>query len=194
MKPNEISTAFWCGYQHYCWACSVKSNEKIFAEHVQHLFRTEMNSKEVPDFSTLISSESRLLYNWRLLSKAWRRAHSGTCDHVLLLSESCCLVSMGRPVWREDGSTICSAITQWSESRRTHNHTLLSSLRLLQPGGPGSRIHIRQEHYGPVIPPGTGFPLRRLLQLGGIRRRYSNQLPHGVNRLQGDRYIYIVMW
>jgi hypothetical protein len=41
-----------------------------------------------------------------------------------LLSESCGLVSVGRPVWREDGCAICSALTQWSESCRTHNHTL----------------------------------------------------------------------
>jgi hypothetical protein len=45
---------------------------------------------------------------------------------------------------REDGCVICSAITQWSESSRTHNHTLLSHLRLPQPGGPGSRIYSRR--------------------------------------------------
>jgi hypothetical protein len=28
---------------------------------------------------------------------------------------------------------------------------------------------------GPVIPPGIGFPFRRLLLLAGVRRRYSNQ-------------------
>jgi hypothetical protein len=55
------------------------------------------------------------------------------------------LVSVGRPLWREDGSAICSVITQWCESRRTHNHTLLFHLRLLKPGGPGSRIYIPQE-------------------------------------------------
>jgi hypothetical protein len=38
---------------------------------------------------------------------------------------------VGRPLWREDGSVICSAICQWSESRRTQNSTLLSHLRLL---------------------------------------------------------------
>jgi hypothetical protein len=37
------------------------------------------------------------------------RAHFGTCDQILLsvrrfLSESCCLVSVGRPLWREVGS------------------------------------------------------------------------------------------
>jgi hypothetical protein len=38
---------------------------------------------------------------------------------------------LGRPLWREDGSVICSSICQWSESRRTRNLTLLSHLRLL---------------------------------------------------------------
>jgi hypothetical protein len=78
----------------------------------------------------------------------------GTCDQILLpvgmlLSEIFCLVSIGRPLWREDGSAVCSVITQWSESLRTRNHILLSHLRLPQPGGPGSRIY---------IPPGTGRP------------------------------------
>jgi hypothetical protein len=38
-------------------------------------------------------------------------------------------------------------------------HILLSHLRLPQLGGPGSRIYFPQEQGGPVIPPGTGFPL-----------------------------------
>jgi hypothetical protein len=62
-------------------------------------------------------------------------------------------------------SEICGVITQWSESSGTRNHTLLSHLRLPQPGGPGPRIYIAQEQGGPVIPPGTGFPLNRLLRL-----------------------------
>jgi hypothetical protein len=41
------------------------------------------------------------------------------------------LFDMGRPLWREDGSAICSAICQWSESRKTRNHIWLSHLRLL---------------------------------------------------------------
>jgi hypothetical protein len=83
----------------------------------------------------------------------------------MLLSEICGLVSEGRPLWREDGSTIYSVITQWSESLKTRNHTLLSHLRLPQSGGPDSRIYIPQEQGYPVIPPGTGFSLRRLLRL-----------------------------
>jgi hypothetical protein len=40
------------------------------------------------------------------------RTHSETCDQILLsvwrlLSESCCLGSVGRPLWREVGSVIC---------------------------------------------------------------------------------------
>jgi hypothetical protein len=80
-----------------------------------------------------------------------------TCDQILLpvgmlLSEICGHVSVGRPLWREDGSAICSVITQWSESLRTRSHALLSNLRLSQPGGPGSHIYIPQEQGGPVIP------------------------------------------
>jgi hypothetical protein len=44
-----------------------------------------------------------------------------------------------------------------------------SDLRLHQPGGPGPRIYIPQEESRPVVPPGTGFPFRRLLRLAGLR-------------------------
>jgi hypothetical protein len=59
----------------------------------------------------------------------------GTCDQILppvemLLPEICGLLSVGRPLRREDGSAICSVITQWSELLRTRNFTLLSHLRL----------------------------------------------------------------
>jgi hypothetical protein len=62
-----------------------------------------------------------------------------TCVKILLpvemlLSEICGLVSMWRTLWREDGSVICSVITQWSVSLTICIHTLLSNLRLLQPG------------------------------------------------------------
>jgi hypothetical protein len=55
-----------------------------------------------------------------------------------------------------------------ARSRGTHDHILLSQVRdFPQPGGPGPRIYILQERGGPVIPPGTAFPFRRLLQLAG---------------------------
>jgi hypothetical protein len=104
-----------------------------------------------------LQSRSFFTTDGQSVSMSWCRAHTGTCDQILLpvgrlLSESCGLLS--RPLWREDGSAICSAITQWSESRRTRNHTLLSHLRLPQPGGPGSLIHIPQQQGRPVILPG----------------------------------------
>jgi hypothetical protein len=79
-----------------------------------------------------------------------------TCDQILLpvgmlLSEICGLFSVGLPLRREDGPAICSVITQWSESRRTRNHTLLSHLRLPRPGGPGCRIYIPQDIFSQSV-------------------------------------------
>jgi hypothetical protein len=56
----------------------------------------------------------------------------GTHDQILplFLSDNCFLFVLGRPVWRENGSAICSANCQWSESLRTHNHILLSHPKL----------------------------------------------------------------
>jgi hypothetical protein len=48
-----------------------------------------------------------------------------------LLPDIALLFVLGLPLRREDGSVICSIICQWSESQRTHNHTLLSHLKLL---------------------------------------------------------------
>jgi hypothetical protein len=60
---------------------------------------------------------------------------SGAHDQILLSPLFCWKIALlfnsGRPLWREDGSVICSSICQWSELQRTHNHTLLSYLRLL---------------------------------------------------------------
>jgi hypothetical protein len=97
----------------------------------------------------------------------------------MLLSEICVLVSVGRPLLREDGSAICTVITQWSESRKTRNPTLLSHPRLPQPGGPGSRISIPQEQGGPIIPPDTGL-IRNQTAYSPLMR----QEPHGKRLLQ----------
>jgi hypothetical protein len=106
------------------------------------------------------SRRSKLLYYWRSVSQSVCLSVEhpcGTCDQILLpvgmlLSELCGLVSVGRPLWREDESAISTEITQWSESRRTRNHTLLSHLRLPQLGGPisvrnwvNSRVIVRLE-------------------------------------------------
>jgi hypothetical protein len=42
---------------------------------------------------------------------------------------------------------LARAVTLGSKSRRTHDHILLSHLRLPQHGGPGSRIYIPQDIY-----------------------------------------------
>jgi hypothetical protein len=70
------------------------------------------------------------------------------------------LFVLGRPLWREDGSAICSAVCQWSESRRTRNHTLLSRLRLL-----GSLSVASYDSQG-------------------LRWRYSYPPPHGANNMR----------
>jgi hypothetical protein len=49
-----------------------------------------------------------------------------------------------------------------------------------QSGGPGLCIYVPQWQGGPVIPPGTGFPFRRVLRLAGLRWRYSNLPPRGI--------------
>jgi hypothetical protein len=143
--------------------------------------------KSVISILLCINSRSRSYFttDGQSVSMPWCWANSGACDQILLpvrtlLSESCSLLSVGRPLWRDDGSAVYSAITQWSESHRTRNHTLLSHLRLFQPGGPCSPIYISQEQGGPVIPPGIGFPFRRLLWLTGLQWRYSNPPPHGI--------------
>jgi hypothetical protein len=79
---------------------------------------------------------------------------------------------------------LTSAVLLGSESRGTKNYTVLSTfLRLFQPEGQGPRIYIPQEQGGPVIPPGTGFPFRRLLRIAALRWRYSNPSPHGARQL-----------
>jgi hypothetical protein len=50
-----------------------------------------------------------------------------------------------------------------------------------QPGGPGLCSYVPKWQGGPVIPPGTGFPFRRLLRLAGLQWGYSNQPPHGTS-------------
>jgi hypothetical protein len=70
----------------------------------------------------------------------------------VLWSDNFLLLRVGLPLWRENGSVVCSSITPWLESCRTDNHILLSHLRLLQPGGPSPRIYIPKER-GSLLDP-----------------------------------------
>jgi hypothetical protein len=103
-------------------------------------------NKVAQSYLQALWSRSYFTTDGQTVRMSWFRAHSGTCEQILLpfgrfLSESCYPVSMGRPLWREDGSA--EPVT-----------------RLAQPGGPVSRISIPQKQRGPVILPGNRFPLR----------------------------------
>jgi hypothetical protein len=55
----------------------------------------------------------------------------------------------------------------------------------------GSHIYISQDQGGPVIPPGTGYPLRCLLRLARLRWRYSNPPPHGILIVWNSSQLYM---
>jgi hypothetical protein len=84
--------------------------------------------------------------------------------------------------------TVAAGLRQRSHSQvrvsqDSWQHFTVSYSRLLQPGGPGTRIYSPQEQGGPVMTPGTGFPSRRLLRHAGLRWRYSNPPSHGISEL-----------
>jgi hypothetical protein len=64
---------------------------------------------------------------------------------------------------------LVGAVVLGSKSCGTHDHFLLSELRLPQPGGPGPHIYIPQEQGGPIISPDTGFPFDCFLWLAGLK-------------------------
>jgi hypothetical protein len=111
---------------------------------------------------TRLCNSSKLLYDWRSVSMSWYRAplwdlrpDITSCRNTAVWNLRSCFC--GAPSLTRGRSAIYNVITQWSESRKTRNHTLLSLLRHPQPRGPGSRIYIPQEQGGQVIPLGTGF-------------------------------------
>jgi hypothetical protein len=61
-------------------------------------------------------------------------------------------------------------------------HFTVSDSRLSPTWRARSPFYIPQEQGGPVTPPGTGFPYRRLLRLAGLRWRYSSPPPHGLGK------------
>jgi hypothetical protein len=83
--------------------------------------------------------------------------------------------------------TLASAVIRGSESRRTHR----LRFEILQSGGTGPRIYIPQEQGGPVITPGTGFPIRLLLLLSsGTRINLSITFRHEPHRKHIFHYYY----
>jgi hypothetical protein len=96
------------------------------------LYGSSQSSKSSSHLLLLL--KSKLLYDWRWVSFGF--GHSFEAHDKILLFPFFCrkialLFILGRPLWQEDETVICSAICQWPESRRMHNHTLLFHLRLL---------------------------------------------------------------
>jgi hypothetical protein len=86
---------------------------------------------------------------------------------------------------------LASVVIPRSASRGTHDHILLSQIRdSPQPEESSPRIYIPHEQDGPIIPPGTGFPFRRLLRLAGLRWRHSTPPPHVLIPTQIHRIIF----
>jgi hypothetical protein len=87
---------------------------------------------------------------------------------------------------------LASAEIRVSESRGTRGYSFLSQI-WDSPNleGQAPVIYIPQEQGGPVIPPGTGFPFRRLLRLAGLRWRYSIPPPHGITHNWITRLRYV---
>jgi hypothetical protein len=81
---------------------------------------------------------------------------------------------------------LARAVTLESKSHRTHDHILLSHLKLPQPGDPGSRIYIPQEQGNPVIPPGTGFPSCRLYDSQGSGGGILTRLHTGFDNINSS--------
>jgi hypothetical protein len=76
--------------------------------------------------SSKSESKLKLLYDWQSVRQYVLVSSTlvGLATRYYFLSEICGLVSVWSPLWREDGSAICSAISQWPESLRTRNHIL----------------------------------------------------------------------
>jgi hypothetical protein len=62
-------------------------------------------------FQKKIWSWSHVTTDGQWVGKSWCRAHCGTCDQILNLSEFCCLFPLWHPHWREVGSASCQSLS-----------------------------------------------------------------------------------
>jgi hypothetical protein len=65
-------------------------------------------------------------------------------------------------------------------SRDSSPYFTVSDSRLPKPGRPGPHLYIPQERGGAVISPDAGLPFLRLLRLAGLRWRWLDLPPHGI--------------
>jgi hypothetical protein len=150
-------------FYRYRFTFHVFDSSAMCIQHIQSFFQSRL-STAVRSYFT-IDSQS--------VSMSWYRAPFGTCDQIsfpvgMLLSEICGLVSVGSPLWREDGSAVCSAITQWSGSRRTPNLEGQFPV-FISPRNRAAQLYT----------PGHWVPFTSPLSLAGLQWRYSNPPPHG---------------
>jgi hypothetical protein len=133
--------------------------------------------------------ESELLYDWRFTANQFVLATSPLRPTTSIFLSTRHLRSLSlRNIISDEKMGLSFTIAPGPRQRSHYQvrvprdswpYFTVSDSRLLQPGGPGPRIYIPQEEGGPVIPPGTGFPFRRVLRLTGQRWRYSTPPPHG---------------
>jgi hypothetical protein len=77
---------------------------------------------------------------------------------------------------------LARAVTLWSKSCRTHDHILLSHMRLTPTWWARSPYLYPPHGTGwPSYTPGTGFPPRHLLRHAGLQWWYSNTPSHGTH-------------
>jgi hypothetical protein len=122
----------------------------------------------------------KLLYDWPFIAHQFVLATSllrPTSSNFIFQLNTCGYKSLCNILSGERmglSITIAAGPGQRSHSqvrvpRDSWPHSAVSDSRLPQPGGPGPRIYIPHEQGRPVIPPGIGFPFRRLLRLAGLR-------------------------
>jgi hypothetical protein len=87
-----------------CWtSSSPRSVQQIMPHHTYLRLQRQLNDR-TPDRRLLTSkSKSKSCHNWRYTMELMIRYY--------FLSESCCVVSVGRPLWREVGSVSCQSLS-----------------------------------------------------------------------------------
>jgi hypothetical protein len=110
----------------------------------------------IPQLNWTSESESYVTTDSQSASLSWNKAPIwGLTTTFLLLSDNCRFVNVGWSLWRENGSVVynCWWRSPAQQYRWTRDHILLSQI--------------------------WDYPFRRLLQLAGLRWRYSTPPPHG---------------